>query len=603
MRNLLLLAVSILCWIPDSAQAVGRPNIIVIFTDDHGWADLGSQGIEKDLRTPHLDALAAGGLRATNGYVTAPQCVPSRGGLLAGRYQNRFGLESNGEELEGFNRQKTIASQLKAAGYATGMSGKWHLGPAEEIVKHGFDDVYCNQGGPKRLWSNFDREGRTLPGEYRQDEVYHLDANSAAACAFIKRHKQQPFFFYLAYRAPHVPLDAPQRYLDRFPGKMPHRRRQCLAMLSAVDDGVGRVMETLRKHHLEENTLIFVMGDNGAPLKIHKEDKPGGGPGWDGSLNSPMNGEKGMLTEGGIRVPWLVYWKGQIPSGQLYDPPVISLDVAATALGIAGVDNPSTPLDGVNLIPYLTGKNKSVPHKTLYWRWIAQAAIREGRWKLLIGGQRRYLFDLEADPGEKKNVLAEHPELAKRLHSRLKIWSSELKPAGLTTKPMSRTWETYFDYYLDGKPAPPLGAAGQTEPKGAGWVARNAKIQHKDTGLEITPNGKGKRQPFIAFSGFKVSGPATARLAVKSETEGRVGIAWRLDSQKDFPAAQITHQKVSRSTDVQDLRISIPSTGPIIHVRLLLPNGKTELRHFEVQSNNKERGKRWIFPTQEKTPR
>ncbi len=602
MKNVLLLGVSIAGLFPVSVQAAAPPNIIVIFTDDHGWADLGVQGIEQDLRTPHLDALAAGGLRATNGYVTAPQCVPSRGGLLTGRYQNRFSLESNGEKLEGFNRQKTIASRLKAAGYATGMSGKWHLGPAEEIVNHGFDDVYCNQGGPKRLWSNFDRNGKTLPGQYRQDDLYHLDANSAAACAFIERHKQKPFFFYLAYRAPHVPLDAPQEYLDRFPGKMPHRRRQCLAMLSAVDDGVGRVMESLRKRNLEENTLIFVMGDNGAPLKIHKEDKPGGGPGWDGSLNAPMNGEKGMLTEGGIRVPWLVYWKGKIPAGTVYEHPVISLDVAATALAIAGIDAQSAPLDGVNLLPHLTGKVTSAPHETLYWRWIAQAAIREGRWKLLLGGQRRYLFDLQADPGEKENLLAKHPEIGERLHARLKTWSSSLQPAGLTTKPMAETWETYFDYYLDGKPAPPL-RAGANSAKGTGWVARNAKVQHKDTGLEISPNAKGSRQAFLAFSGFKVSGPASVLLSLKSDTDGRVGIAWRLDSQKDFPADQVTHQKFTRSADDQDLRIPIPSMGSLIHVRLLLPNGTTKLRHFEVRSNAGKQAKRWDFSTQEKSAR
>ena len=158
-------------------------------------------------------------------------------------------------------------------------------------------------------------------------------------CAFIKRHKAEPFFFYLAYRAPHVPLDATKKYLDRFPGEMPERRRQCLAMLSAVDDGVGQVMATLRQNGLEENTLNFFMGDNGAPHKIKKEDAPGGGPGWDGSLNAPMNGEKGMLSEGGIREPWLAYWKGHIPAGQVYDKPVISLDIAATAVALAGLQS------------------------------------------------------------------------------------------------------------------------------------------------------------------------------------------------------------------------------------------------------------------------
>ncbi|MCH5374051.1 MAG: sulfatase-like hydrolase/transferase, partial [Planctomycetes bacterium] len=241
------------------AAEATRPNIIVIFSDDHGWADLGVQGIQHDIRTPHLDALAEGGLRAVSGYVTAPQCVPSRAGLMTGRYQPRFGVESNGDKLDGFDRQQTIAERLKQAGYATGMTGKWHLGPPQEIVDHGFDDVFY-QGG---TWTNYDLQGHDAEPSVREPSLYHLDANAAAACAFIKRHQAEPFFFYLAYRAPHVPLDAPQTYLDRFPGKMPERRRQCLAMISAVDDGVGRVIDTLREYGLEEKTLIFFIGDNG----------------------------------------------------------------------------------------------------------------------------------------------------------------------------------------------------------------------------------------------------------------------------------------------------------------------------------------------------
>ena len=466
-----------------SATKLAKPNIIVILTDDLGWADLGAQGIQKDIRTPNLDALAAGGLRATSGYVTAPQCVPSRAGLLSGRSQSRFGVESNGDTLEGFDAQQTIAVRLKQAGYATGMTGKWHLGPPGKIVTHGFDDVYCNQGAAGQAWANFDLDGKTIKGAEIASPVYHLDANSAAACAFIKRHKDQPFFFYLAYRAPHVPLDATRKYLDRFPGPMPERRRQCLAMMSAVDDGVGQVMDTLRQTGLEEKTLIFFMGDNGAPLKITKEDAPGGGPGWDGSLNAPMNGEKGMLIEGGIREPWLAYWKGRIPAGQVYEHPVISLDIAATAVALAGLDRSHhaprdgnsadltrsvrTTLDGVNLIPFFTGENKAAPHDALYWRWVAQAAIREGQWKLLVGGPRSYLFNLETDAAEKHNLLAQHPEIAQRLRAKLETWAAELQPPGINVKPMAKTWEEYFDFYLDGKaPAPPDSANAGAKRKG-----------------------------------------------------------------------------------------------------------------------------------------
>jgi uncharacterized sulfatase len=172
-----------------------------------------------------------------------------------------------------------------------------------------------------------------------------------------------------------------------------------------------------------------------------------------------MNGEKGMLSEGGIRVPYLVYWKGTLPAGQVYDHPAISLDVAATAVAVAG--QPHDPkLDGVNLIPYLRGEKAGAPHETLYWRWVAQSAAREGKWKYLRGGEREYLFDLEADKEEKRNLLKARPETASRLRAKLERWSSELSPPGLATAPMATTWEAYFDFYLDGKPAPPRPAAG-----------------------------------------------------------------------------------------------------------------------------------------------
>ncbi|HID23095.1 MAG TPA: sulfatase, partial [Planctomycetaceae bacterium] len=280
------------------AGAAEKPNVLVIFTDDQGYADLSCQGIRRDVRTPHIDALAAGGVRMTCGYVTAPQCVPSRAGLLTGRYQNRFGVEHNKSPLDGFNAELTIAERLKKAGYVTGMTGKWHLGPAREIVQHGFDFVYFkHSNGP--AWANFDLDGHDRKPGPMNDGLYHIDANTAAACAFIRRHHDQPFFFYCAYRAPHVPLDPPQKYLKRFPGRMPERRRKALAMISAVDEGVGQILLTLRRYGLEQRTLVFFISDNGAPLKIHKLDAPGGGPGWDGSLNDLLNGEKGMLTEGG----------------------------------------------------------------------------------------------------------------------------------------------------------------------------------------------------------------------------------------------------------------------------------------------------------------
>jgi arylsulfatase A-like enzyme len=436
-----------------------KPNIIVIFTDDHGYADLSCQGVFDDVITPNMDALATGGVRMTDGYCTAPQCVPSRGGLLSGQYQTKWGLESNPQfqdpaTMKRFDALETVPERLQKAGYVTGMAGKWHLGPskADAICAHGFDKAFLkNSNGPGH-W-NMNLQGEDVEPQEVKGGGYHIDMISDFACSFIDRFSDQPFLFYLACRAPHVPLDAPKEYLDRFPGEMPQRRRQALAMLSAVDDGVGQIMATLRKHELEEDTLIFVIGDNGAPLKIHKRDAPGGGPGWDGSLNDPMNGEKGMLTEGGIRVPFVVHWKGTVPGGQVYSQPVISLDVGATACSLAGL--PDDPvLDGVNLIPFLTGKNADAPHEALYWRWLGQSAVRKGKWKYVRCDDREYLFDMENDFEETNDQLGTHPEIAAALHADLKAWADTQSPPGiwaLKSGSMSSQGNKYFDWYIDGK--------------------------------------------------------------------------------------------------------------------------------------------------------
>jgi uncharacterized sulfatase len=579
-------------------SATECPNVIVIFTDDHGFADLSSQGIHTDVKTPHIDRLTAEGVRMTSGYVTAPQCVPSRAGLLSGRYQNRFGIESNGRPLDGFNAQQTIAERLRGAGYATGMTGKWHLGPPSEIVAHGFEDVF-QKNANRPGWANFDLDGNDRTPGVEKTDLYHLDANSAAACAFIKRHHDEPFFFYCAYRAPHVPLDAPPRYLKRFPGKMPERRRQALAMISAIDDGVGRMMSTLRQYRIEERTLIFLIGDNGAPLKIHKLDTPGGGPGWDGSLNDPLNGEKGMLAEGGIRVPFVAYWRGRIGGGQVYDHPVISLDVAATAIALA--DLPEDPeLDGVNLIPYLRGEAEGAPHDTLYWRWIAQSAVREGRWKYLRGGAREYLFDLESDREEKRNLLAKHPEIVDRLRTKLARWAQELNPPGLETQQMSATWEQYYDYYLDGKPAPAPRAAGKRRKSVRadelqGWIARNSIAALKDGALQVTPDKVARQRPFIACAKLNIPGPAVFSLQLRSNTGGSAGLAWRTRGQQDFPPDQQVLLQISASDDWQRITAEVPGRGRIIHIRVLLPEGESSIRRIGVTSMEGDGGKTWKF--------
>lgn len=471
MKHLLLY----LCLI-GSAIAVEKPNIIVIFTDDQGWADLGCQGSLKDIRTPHIDKLAADGVRCTSGYITAPQCIPSRAGLLAGRFQGRFGLDHNGTIPLPLD-EVIIPQRLQKAGYATGMVGKWHLDPnhasAKWIAEHmpnapvgknkkvaipaakrlpyepdqrGFTDVFS--GHTNRYRATYNLKGQDVkPTKTLIEKGDRLDIQTDASLAFIDRHKEGPFFLYLAYFAPHVPLTSTEKYMKRFPGDMPERRRKALSMISAMDDGVGRIRKKLAEHGIDKNTLIFFISDNGAPLKIHMKDEPGNGPGWDGSRNDPWVGEKGMVTEGGIRVPYVVAWPGTIPAGQTFDHPVSSLDVGATAVALAGLEKPET-FDGVNLIPHFTGKTKEAPHEILFWRFWGQTAVRKGKWKYYRAGDKEFLFDLSSKEHENKNLIADHPDIAKELHGKLKAWCAEMKNPGMSAMDINLAQKKWVEHYL-----------------------------------------------------------------------------------------------------------------------------------------------------------
>jgi arylsulfatase A-like enzyme len=458
----------VICCSSLAVAADPKPNIIVFFTDDHGYADLSCMGFEKDVKTPHLDRLAAEGVRFTDGYVTAPQCCPSRAGLLVGRDQNRFGHISNGYgplPLE----EVTLADRLGKAGYATGMVGKWHLEPnhsdkaflethhIEDPKKippdlafryhphsRGFQETFC--GYLDRYSATYDLTGKRFP-EPRSIKTTgdRLDRQSDAAVKFIDLHHDKPFFLYVAHYAPHVPMASSPKYLDRFPGEMPERRRYALAMISAIDDGVGRVMEKLVQYKIDENTLIFFIGDNGAPLKLNMSDDPIhlDGAYWNGSKNTPLNGEKGMLAEGGIRVPYLVRWKGTVPPGQVIASPVTSLDVAATSAAVANIARPAN-FDGIDLIPILT-KKQPFPARALTWRFWRQSAIRKGDWKLLKFGDRAsYLFDLAKDPGEKTNLLENNPDIAKQLEAELAKWNAQLVPSHPGNPQEDAVYRHYF---------------------------------------------------------------------------------------------------------------------------------------------------------------
>ena len=422
----------------DRPAPAARPNIIVILTDDHGWADLGVQGADKHIRTPNVDQLAREGVRFSRGYVTAPQCTPSRAGLITGRYQNKFGVEQNFDPMR--SEVVTLPERLKAVGYTTGISGKWHLDsggpkvngekvhdPALAPRHQGFDEYFT--GTMQDYSASHALDGKPYPDAPKgvTEKGCRVVLQTEWALQFLKRRaadsaKGKPFFLYLAYMAPHLPPEFPKPWIDQVPQELPRERRSALALLAAIDDGVGRVRQQLKEMGQSDNTLIFFLGDNGAPL----------GRVWDGSLNLPMRGQKGMLSEGGIRVPFVAAWPGKIPGGQLFEHSVISLDIAATSLAAAG--QPLAPeLDGVNLLPYVTGEKKEAPHQTLYWRWVDQAAIQEFPYKLiLLGRNQSLLFDITNPEGEHhtRELSAQQPEIAKRLRAKLDLWLATLKRPG-----------------------------------------------------------------------------------------------------------------------------------------------------------------------------
>lgn len=405
--------------------AQGKPNILVIVGDDMGYADIGVHGC-RDIPTPHIDSLARHGIRCTNGYVSGPYCSPTRAGLMTGRYQQRYGHEFNPGPSPAADiglplTEKTMPQWLREAGYSTGMVGKWHLGQERPFhpVSRGFQEFFGFLGGARSyfpLTNGATANTVMLRGfdAVPETDPYTTDTFAREASAFIARHAKEPWFLYLCFNAVHTPMHATDKYLARFSQIENPTRRTYAAMMSAMDDAIGAVLKTLDEQKLTENTLIFFISDNG-------------GPPVNASSNGQLRGYKAQTWEGGIRVPYLVQWKGTLPAGRTYDHPVIQLDILPTALAAAGASVP-TGLDGVNLLPHLQGRVTTPPHQTLYWRFGPQMAIRHGNYKLVkgTGVDQPQLFDLAADPGETKDLTAEKPEVARDLAERYEAWNKTL---------------------------------------------------------------------------------------------------------------------------------------------------------------------------------
>lgn len=557
-----------------------RPNIIVIFTDDHGYADLGIQSQDPDLAalTPNIDRIGSEGVRFTSGYITAPQCVPSRAGILSGRYQQSFGVDNNG--LGPMRTQVvTFAERLRTAGYRTGMTGKWHLEPNTTDTEWMAENGYANfsavpaavrrsflpdqqgfeefsEGYTNSYWRNFTRtgtEGSPL-GSQTTETGHRLDIQSDFAVSFIERNKDRPFLYYLSYYAPHVPLTWVDRYNNSsfFP-HLPQNRRIALSMIKAMDDGIARVLSSLAANGIDHNTMIWFIGDNGAPLGFQEAGNIGAtdaATSWDGSLNTPWTGEKGMLSEGGIRTPFLLRWPAAI-APQVYDHPVSSLDVAATSNALAGLPD-TTELDGVNLTPHLTGADPAPPHERLFWRFWNQSAVREGRWKYLKPSPDTppMLFDLENDRHEFDNVIGKFPQIAADLDAKVEAWKSTHQRPGDFFGTTMNSSEIYWYRRHFG-----LGINYEFN-AAQGWSPANITNPRIEDGQwkgQTSNTSTLTQEDFAGRNDFLVVGSAVNRLLteIKTPEPGTITLQWARRGADSFAAARSLTLPVSGSPNPQ----------------------------------------------------
>ncbi len=433
------------------AAATDRPNIILILSDDQGWGDAGFRGAT-DVKTPNLDRLAASGVEFLHGYVTAPQCIPSRAGLLTGRYQQHAGIECNPDDDKNDIYQlnegtRTIASELQMAGYRTGIVGKWHLGEplSTQPFNKGFEwCAYMRSGmgfhfqdsawpkdenGVSTNWFR-DENDQTIPIE---GNAYMPELFTDKALEFIQKNDARPFFLYLGYHPPHWPLDARKETVASYSEIQDANRQICAALITDMDTQIGRILDDLKSSGRDKNTLIVFLSDNGAPQYSGPEITPVK-MGENASLNGPLNGCKGMLLEGGIRVPFIASWPARLPAGKKVIWPMSALDLTPTFLAAAGAD-PMANADGINLLPFLEeGAGSDDPDRALFWRyntqWDLQHAIRRGPWKLVRSGRHipRQLFNIDEDPAERHDLTSAEPDRAHALSLELDSWMATLPP-------------------------------------------------------------------------------------------------------------------------------------------------------------------------------
>lgn len=435
----------ILCLAAFLVSSIGasQPNIIIILTDDAGYADFGFTNDEPLAPTPHLDRLAAQGVFCSQGYVTASTCTPSRMGLMAGRYQQRFGAECNvptiptagytKEDLGLDTGEQTLGTVLQAAGYRTMAVGKWHLGelPQYHPNKRGFDEFYGFLGGSRTYWPDGNpSHGRAMrrndePVDELDEISYLTDDLTDAAIEFIDANQDHPFFVYLSYNAVHGPFEAKEEDLENSMRIEPENRWKVAAMTRSLDANVGRLQAKLDSLELTDNTLVMFLNDNG-------------GTDSGAHSNGSLRGFKGTYWEGGIRVPFIISWPGRLPGGTRFDFPISALDLLPTSLAAAGKTvDPTWGMDGVNLLPYLSGERSGAPHERLFWRFWRVSAVREGPWKLVRVAENPLqedrdlilplmLVNIEEDPEETTNLADRYPEKTQSLLNEILNWETGL---------------------------------------------------------------------------------------------------------------------------------------------------------------------------------
>ena len=412
------------------AKAADRPNIVIFLADDLGSADMSCFG--SDIQTPHIDSIKKNGVSCTQAYATAPVCAPSRAALLTGRYQHRFGFEDNpgpfrrSPDIEvGLDlKERTIADRLKKLGYTTGIIGKLHDGKDAKFQPpaRGFDEFYGFNNGAQRYKNVDSSETPMMRGTKpeKHGQGYLTDTFGREAAAFVDRHKDEAFFLYVSFNAPHGPLTATNRYLNKYASIKDIQRRTYAAMVDAMDVAIGKVMNKLRQHNIEDNTMVMFLSDHGGVTgnKGH----------W--ASNGSLRAGKGTMFEGGLRTPLFVQWKSKLPTGGVVEHPVTTMDLLPTAVAAAGgTIDPTWKLDGVNLLPHLRGETKSRPYQTIYWRMNEMWAIRDGDWKVFKdrGTAPLQLFNLANDPSEKQNVAGQHADKLKQLRSKYDAWSNSVE--------------------------------------------------------------------------------------------------------------------------------------------------------------------------------